>query len=44
MGRSGVTGNASSRLRRRRRSCPMAAHDRLPAPARAWVARAVLPW
>ncbi|WP_267960358.1 DUF6525 family protein [Rhodovulum sulfidophilum] len=44
MGRSGVTGNASSRLRRRRRNCPMAAHDRLPAPARAWVARAVLPW
>ncbi|PTW50601.1 hypothetical protein C8N38_104237 [Rhodovulum kholense] len=22
----------------------MAAHDRLPAPARAWAARAVLPW
>ncbi|MFD2175815.1 DUF6525 family protein [Rhodobacter lacus] len=22
----------------------MAAHDRLPAPARAWVAQAVLPW
>ncbi|WP_256359752.1 DUF6525 family protein [Rhodovulum sp. BSW8] len=39
-----MTGNASSPLRRRRRPCPMAAHDRLPAPARAWVARAVLPW
>jgi hypothetical protein len=39
MSRNLVTG-----LRRRRRENPMAAHDRLPAPARAWVTRAVLPW
>ncbi|SIS70935.1 DUF6525 family protein [Phaeovulum vinaykumarii] len=36
--------NLSTRLRARRRENPMAAHDRLPAPARAWVAQAVLPW
>ncbi|PTV93357.1 hypothetical protein C8J27_11814 [Rhodobacter aestuarii] len=36
--------NLSTCLPARRRENPMAAHDRLPAPARAWVAQAVLPW
>lgn len=36
--------NLSTGLRRRARPDPMAAYDRLPAPARAWVAQAVLPW
>ncbi|MBZ4021759.1 hypothetical protein CKO11_04705 [Rhodobacter sp. TJ_12] len=36
--------NLTTRLRARRRTNPMATHDRLPAPARAWVAQAVLPW
>ena len=36
--------NLATGLRARRRENPMAAHDRLPAPARAWVAQAVLPW
>lgn len=31
-------------LRRRRRGDPMAAYDAAPAPLRAWMARAVLPW
>ena len=36
--------NLVTRLRRRCRIDPMAAHDRLPPRARAWVAQAVLPW
>lgn len=36
--------NLGSSLRRRWRADPMAAHDRLPEPARNWCARAVLPW
>ncbi|SOC12569.1 DUF6525 family protein [Rhodobacter maris] len=36
--------NLSSPLPRRMRRDPMAAYDRLPAPARAWLAQAVLPW
>ena len=36
--------NLVTRLRRRGRSDPMGAHDRLPARARAWVAQAALPW
>ncbi|SIO00154.1 hypothetical protein SAMN05444722_0071 [Rhodovulum sp. ES.010] len=39
-----MTGNARSPLPARSRTNPMAAHDRLPPPARAWVAQAVLPW
>ncbi|KFE36450.1 hypothetical protein DW2_04039 [Thioclava atlantica] len=31
-------------MRKRARSDPMAAYDRLPSAARAWVARAALPW
>ncbi|MFW2545148.1 DUF6525 family protein [Primorskyibacter sp. 2E107] len=35
----------ATRLRRRRRSeDPMRAYDRLPAPLRAWLSQAVLPW
>lgn len=36
--------NLATRLRTRDRSNPMAAHDRLPPRARAWVAQAALPW
>lgn len=36
--------NGRSTLPARARANPMAAHDRLPPPARAWVAQAVLPW
>lgn len=36
--------NLATGLRLRRRADPMAEYDRLPAPARAWVAQAVLPW
>ncbi|MDF2141327.1 DUF6525 family protein [Paenirhodobacter sp. CAU 1674] len=36
--------NLATRLPTRTRAAPMAAFDRLPAPARAWVAQAVLPW
>lgn len=36
--------NLRAALRTRRRAAPMADFDRLPAPARAWVAQAVLPW
>lgn len=36
--------NLAVPLRGRVRENPMAAHDRLPAAARVWVARAVLPW
>ncbi|ARE40724.1 hypothetical protein RGUI_2583 [Rhodovulum sp. P5] len=39
-----MTGNARSTLPARARQNPMAAHDRLPPPARAWVSQAVLPW
>ncbi|WP_126978972.1 DUF6525 family protein [Frigidibacter oleivorans] len=39
-----MAGNLRTGLRRRRRSAPMAAHDRLPAPVRAWAAQAALPW
>lgn len=39
-----MSGNARSTLPARARQNPMATHDRLPAPARAWVTRAVLPW
>ncbi|TCP36500.1 DUF6525 family protein [Rhodovulum marinum] len=39
-----MRGNARSSLSARARNNPMAAHDRLPPPARAWVAQAVLPW
>ncbi|GAA0307366.1 DUF6525 family protein [Rhodovulum strictum] len=39
-----MRGNARSPLPPRARTNPMAAHDRLPPPARAWVAQAVLPW
>ena len=34
----------SSLRRRRRPSDPMAAYDQLPAPLRAWLSEAVLPW
>ena len=36
--------NLTTSLRRRLRADPMAAFDRLPAPARAWAHQAVLPW
>ena len=36
--------NLATPLRRRMRQDPMAAFDRLPAPARAWLHQAVLPW
>lgn len=36
--------NLSTTLRRRARGNPLSAHDRLPPAARAWVARAALPW
>jgi hypothetical protein len=37
--------NFRTRLRRRRRATdPMAEYDRLPAPVRAWLAGAILPW
>ncbi len=36
--------NLGTRLRACLRETPMAAHDRLPAPARRWGAQAVLPW
>ncbi len=36
-------GSASS-LPRRRTADPMGSYDRLPAPLRAWLARAALPW
>ncbi|MDQ2093933.1 DUF6525 family protein [Rhodalgimonas zhirmunskyi] len=36
--------NARTSLSARSRTNPMAAHDRLPPAARAWVAQAVLPW
>lgn len=36
--------NLTTSLRRRLRADPMAAFDRLPAPARAWAQQAVLPW
>lgn len=36
--------NLVTRLRRRGRVNPMAAHDRLPSRARAWVTQAALPW
>lgn len=36
--------NLASTLRRRARSAPLSAHDRLPAPARHWAAHAALPW
>ncbi|WP_164882381.1 DUF6525 family protein [Paenirhodobacter populi] len=42
--RSGLKRNLASSLRKRWRGDPMAAHDRLPEPARNWCARAVLPW
>lgn len=37
-------GNLRSSLRRRARRDPMGAFDRLPAPLRAWLAQACLPW
>lgn len=37
-------GNLVTGLRRRGTGCSMAQYDRLPAPARAWIAAAVLPW
>lgn len=36
--------NLATGLRLRCRANPMADYDRLPAPARAWMAQAVLPW
>ncbi|KQB14069.1 hypothetical protein H9N28_09640 [Rhodobacter capsulatus] len=36
--------NLATPLRRRVRSDPMAAFDRLPPPARTWAHQAVLPW
>ena len=36
--------NLRSTVRRRARPDPMGAYDRLPAPLRAWLARACLPW
>lgn len=37
--------NLATALPRRHRSlCPMAAHDRLPPPARLWATQAALPW
>jgi len=44
MGPRGMRRNTRSSLPARSRTNPMAAHDRLPPPARAWVAQAVLPW
>lgn len=39
-----MTRNVASPRARWRRVNPMQAHDRLPAPLRAWVATAALPW
>lgn len=39
-----MTRNLTSPHARWRRADPMAAHDRLPAPLRAWAAQAALPW
>lgn len=39
-----MRGNLATGLRTRPRAAPMADFDRLPPPARAWVAGAVLPW
>jgi hypothetical protein len=36
--------NTRSSLKRRRRPDPMRAYDDLPAPLRAWLSTAVLPW
>lgn len=44
MGPCGMRQNLVTRLRRRGRANPMAAHDRLPPRARVWVTQAALPW
>lgn len=44
MGAGGLRRNLATTLPCRLRADPMAAFDRLPPPARAWVRDAVLPW